>query len=121
MKIIKLCGVILLAAPLLTACSGAPSESTVEELIEDQYEQANSMGESLANNTSGAAGDMMKNMMASMMPKLEDVDDINCDSTDEKNTYRCTAEITQSINGNTTTNKAAFKVYKVNDEWVLGQ
>ena len=121
MKIIKLCGAILLSVPLLTACSGAPSDSTVEELIEAQYEQANSMGESLASDASGEMGAMMKDMMANMMPKLEDVDDVNCDSTDEKNTYRCTAEITQTINGNTRTDKAAFKVYKVNDEWVLGQ
>ena len=122
MKITNLLALSLLAIPLLTltACSSKPSDSTVEELIESQYDQATSYTDSLADDPSGA-GSMVKDMMASMMPKLEDVDDVNCDSTEEKNAYRCTAEITQSINGKSRTDKATFKVYKVNDEWVLGQ
>ena len=120
MKITKLMTVFLLATPLLTACSSKPSDSTVEELIQAQYDKANSYTESLSNDTSGA-GEMVKHMMSSMVPKLENIEDVNCDATEEKNAYRCTAQITQSINGNTMTDTAIFKVYKVNDEWVLGQ
>lgn len=121
MTLLKHLASILLFIPLLTACSNAPSNSTVEGLIEDQYEQANNMMDSVK----GSAGDnemagAMNDMLSNMMPKLEDVSKVNCDTADGKDTYRCTADITQSISGNSQTSKANFLVYKVNDEWVLG-
>lgn len=103
---------VLMIAPLLAACSGAPSNSTVKALVEEQYEQMNSAMSSVG----GEVGEMM----SGMMPKLEKISDINCDSADSKNTYRCTAKITQSIAGNSQTTNSTFLVYKVNDEWALG-
>ncbi|MDV2860033.1 hypothetical protein R0I52_04825 [Psychrobacter sp. CAM01] len=113
--------VLAISIPLLAACSDAPSASTVEGLIEDQYQQANSMMEGAM---SQAGDDEMAkavgSMMAGMMPTLENVSDVNCDAADGKDTYRCTASITHSIGGNSQTNSTNSLVYKVNDEWALG-
>lgn len=118
---LKKLAVVLLLTPLFSACSDAPSNSNVEGLIENQYEQASSMMDnavaSAGNNEMASA---MSGMLSGMMPKLEDVSEVNCDSADGKNTYRCTAKITQNIGGNSSTNTTNFLVYKVNDEWVLG-
>ena len=113
---------ILLIAPLFVACSKGPSESDVEALIEAQYDQAQSAMNDAMNNASIQDQEMaqaMGSMMAGMMPTLEDVQDVNCDSVEGDNTYMCTANIKQTVNGNSRTDKASFKVYKVNDEWVL--
>lgn len=108
----KKLGILLTIAASLTACSEAPSNSIVKKLVEEQYEQMNSAMSSVG----GEVGEMM----SGMMPKLEKISDINCDSADGKNTYRCTAKITQSIAGNSQTTNSTFLVYKVNDEWALG-
>ncbi|KAA0915956.1 hypothetical protein FQ084_01165 [Psychrobacter sp. ANT_WB68] len=113
--------VIALLMPLFAACSNAPSESTVEGLIEAQYEQANSiMDDAMANAGNDEMAKAMNGMMEGMMPKLERIENINCDSVEGDNTYMCTADITQTIAGNSRTNKTNFKVYQINDEWVLG-
>lgn len=112
---------ISILTPLFVACSNTPSESTVEGLIEAQYEQANSMMDNaMANAGNDEMAKAMSGMMEGMMPKLESVENINCDTIEGENTYMCTADITQTIGGNSGTNKTSFKVYQVNDEWVLG-
>lgn len=121
MKNLKKLALIVLLTPLFAACSNAPSESVVEGLIEAQYEQANSiMDDAMANAGNDEMAKAMSGMMEGMMPKLERVENINCDSVEGDNTYMCTADITQTIAGNSRTNKTSFKVYQVNDEWVLG-
>lgn len=120
-KITKIAAVLLFT-PLFTACSKGPTPGDVESLIHEQYAQADSMMESAM----GKAGDSemaaaMSDMMAGMMPKLESVKNVNCDETDGENAYLCTADITQTIQGESRTDKANFTVHKVNDEWVLGQ
>ena len=118
---LKKLAVIALLTPLFVACSNAPSESTVEALIEAQYEQANSMmDDAMANAGNDEMAKAMSGMMEGMMPKLERVENINCDTIEGDNTYMCTADITQTIAGESRTNKTNFKVYQVNDEWVLG-
>ncbi len=117
----KKLAVVALLTPLFAACSNAPPESTVEDLIESQYEQANTMvNDAVANAGNDEMAKAMSGMMEGMMPKLEKVENINCDTTEGENTYMCTADITQAIAGNSRTNKTNFKVYQVNDEWVLG-
>lgn len=117
----KKLALVVLLTPLFSACSSGPSNSTVEGLIEAQYEQMDSaMDDVMAGAGNDEMVQAMSGMMEGMMPKLESVDNINCDSTDGENTYMCTAEVTQSINGNSRMNKGSFRVYKVNDEWVLG-
>ena len=117
----KKLALIALLTPLFAACSNAPPESTVKELIEAQYAQANSMiDDAMANAGNDEMAKAMSGMMEGMMPKLERVENINCDSVEGDNTYMCTADITQTIAGNSRTNKTSFKVYQVNDEWVLG-
>ncbi|MGP5202704.1 hypothetical protein ACTXKB_08080 [Psychrobacter aquimaris] len=118
---LKKLAVIALLTPLFAACSNAPSESTVEGLIEAQYEQANSMmNDAMANAGNDEMAKAMSGMMEGMMPKLERVENINCDTVEGDNTYMCTADITQTIAGESRTNKTNFKIYQVNDEWVLG-
>ncbi|MGO2126970.1 hypothetical protein [Psychrobacter sp.] len=117
MKNLKKLALVLLLTPLFAACSSGPSDSTVEGLIEAQYEQMDSAMDDVV---AGAGNDEMVQAMSGMMPKLESVDNISCDTTDGENTYMCTAEVTQSINGNSRMNKGGFRVYKINDEWVLG-
>ena len=117
----KKLAVVALLTPLFAACSNAPPESTVEDLIEAQYEQANTMvNDAVANAGNDEMAKAMSGMMEGMMPKLEKVENINCDTTEGENTYMCTADITQAIAGNSRTNKTNIKVYQVNDEWVLG-
>ena len=112
---------IALLTPLFAACSNAPSDETVEQLVVSQYEQANSMmNDAMANAGNDEMAKAMSGMMDGMMPKLESVEDINCDEAGGENTYMCTADITQTIAGNSRTNRTSFKVYQVNDEWVLG-
>lgn len=110
-----------LLTPLLIACSNAPSDNDVQALIEAQYEQANTMmADAVADMSDDKDVQSISEMTRSMMPKLESVEDINCAEADGKNTYVCTANITQTIAGNSRTNKTSFKIYQVNDEWVLG-
>ena len=117
----KKLALIALLTPPFAACSNAPPESTVEELIEAQYAQANSMiDDAMANAGNDEMAKAMSGMMEGMMPKLERVENINCDTVEGDNTYMCTADITQTIAGESRTNKTNFKVYQVNDEWVLG-
>lgn len=62
----------------------------------------------------------MSGMMAGMIPKLEKVENVSCDTTEGDNTYLCTADVTQTVGGKSRTDKGTFKVNDVNGEWVLG-
>lgn len=112
---------IVVFIPLFAACSNAPPESTVEGLIEAQYEQTTKIVEDAkANAGNDKMAKVMSGMMESMMPKLERIENIDCDTIEGENAYLCSADVTQSIAGNSQTNKTGFKVYKLNNEWVLG-
>ena len=118
---LKKLAVVLLLTPLFVACSSGPSEGDVEGLIQAQYDKANSMmDDAMKNAGNDEMTKAMSGMMKGMMPTLESVENVNCDTTEGENTYMCTADITQTISGNRQTNNASFKVYQVNDEWTLG-
>lgn len=120
-RITKLFAVLLLT-PLFAACSKGPSSGEVEALIEAQYDQANSMMDSaIASAENSEIASAMSGLMAGMVPKLEDVENVNCDESDGDNAYLCTADITQTFQGESRTDKVNFMVHKVNDEWVLRQ
>ncbi len=120
-KIIKFTTLVLFTS-LIAACSKGPSDGDVKDLVEAQYDQANSMMHSAMSGVKGTEMESaMNDMMAGMMPKLEAVDNINCDEAEGENTYLCTADITQTISGEKRTDETNFKVHKVNDEWVLRQ
>ena len=106
MNNLKKLAALLLVMPLLAACSNAPADSIIEALIRARYEQAHSMRV----NGHGSV----------MMPTLESVDDVKCRSEESEDSYRCIADITQSIDGNSETKTVNFLVYKYNDEWALG-
>jgi len=106
--------------PLFAACSSGPSDSDVEELIQAQYDNANSiMDDAMVQAGDDEMAKAVSGMMAGMMPTLESVDNVSCDTTEGDNTYLCTADVTQTIGGNSRTDSGAFKVSDVNGEWVL--
>ena len=120
MRSIKKLAIIAVLTPLFAACSSGPSDSDVEELIQAQYDKANSiMDDAMVQAGDDEMAKAVSGMMAGMMPTLESVDDVSCDTTEGDNTYLCTADVTQTIGGNSRTDSGAFKVSDVNGEWVL--
>ncbi|CAN6961387.1 hypothetical protein [Psychrobacter okhotskensis] len=122
MKNLKRLALILLLTPLFAACSSGPSESDVEALIQAQYDKANSMmDDAMANAGNDEMAKAMSGMMEGMMPTLEKVENVSCDTTEGDNTYLCTADVTQTIGGKSRTDSGTFKVNDVNGTWVLTQ
>lgn len=120
MRSIKKLAIIAILTPLFAACSSGPSDSDVEELIQTQYDKANSiMDDAMVQAGDDEMAKAVSGMMAGMMPTLESVDNVSCDTTEGDNTYLCTADVTQTIGGNSRTDSGAFKVSDVNGEWVL--
>ncbi len=120
MRSIKKLAIIAVLTPLFAACSSGPSDSDVEELIQAQYDKANSiMDDAMVQAGDDEMAKAVSGMMAGMMPTLESVDNVSCDTTEGDNTYLCTADVTQTIGGNSRTDSGAFKVSDVNSEWVL--
>lgn len=120
MRSIKKLAIIAVLTPLFAACSSGPSDSDVEELIQTQYVKANSiMDDAMVQAGDDEMAKAVSGMMAGMMPTLESVDNVSCDTTEGDNTYLCTADVTQTIGGNSRTDSGAFKVSDVNGEWVL--
>ncbi|MGA4438522.1 hypothetical protein [Psychrobacter pocilloporae] len=120
MRRIKKLAIIAVLTPLFAACSSGPSDSDVEELIQAQYDNANSiMDDAMVQAGDDEMAKAVSGMMAGMMPTLESVDNVSCDTTEGDNTYLCTADVTQTIGGNSRTDSGAFKVSDVNGEWVL--
>ena len=120
MRSIKKLAIIAVLTPLFAACSSSPSDSDVEELIQEQYDKANSiMDDAMVQAGDDEMAKAVSGMMAGMMPTLESVDNVSCDTTEGDNTYLCTADVTQTIGGNSRTDSGAFKVSDVNGEWVL--
>ena len=120
MRRIKKLAIIAVLTPLFAACSSSPSDSDVEELIQTQYDKANSiMDDAMVQAGDDEMAKAVSGMMAGMMPTLESVDNVSCDTTEGDNTYLCTADVTQTIGGNSRTDSGAFKVSDVNGEWVL--
>ena len=112
---------MMICMPFFAACSNAPPESTVEALIEAQYEQSiKIIADAKANAGNDKIAKATSAMMESMMPTLEHVEKIDCDTIEASNAYLCSADVTQTIAGNSQTNKTGFRVYKLNNEWVLG-
>lgn len=122
MKTLKKLACVLIAIPLLIACSSGPTESDVEGLIQAQYDKANSMmDDAMAQAGNDEMAKAMSGMMEGMMPTLEKVENVSCDTTEGDNTYLCTADVTQTIGGNSRTDSGTFKVNDVNGTWVLTQ
>lgn len=122
MKNLKKLALILLLTSLFAACSSGPSESDVEALIQAQYDKANSMmDDAMAQAGDDEMAKAMSGMMEGMMPTLEKVENVSCDTTEGDNTYLCTADVTQTIGGKSRTDSGTFKVNDVNGTWVLTQ
>lgn len=116
MKNLKNLGFLIVLTPLFAACSSGPSESDVEGLIQGQYNQASSM----MNDVMAQAGNAeMAKAMNKLIPKLDKVENVSCNVAEGDNTYLCTADVTQTIDGNSRTDKGNFKVKDIDGKWVL--
>ena len=101
-------------------CSNGPSESTVEGLIAAQYEQGIEIMEAAkANAGNDKMAQDISSLMERMMPTLERVENIDCNRVKGNRAFSCTADITQTIAGNSRTNKTIFNVYHAKGEWTL--
>ncbi|WP_351089937.1 hypothetical protein, partial [Shewanella sp. S1-49-MNA-CIBAN-0167] len=86
-----------------------PSESDVEALIQAQYDKANSMmDDAMANAGNDEMAKAVSGMMEGMMPTLEKVENVSCDTAEGDNTYLCTADVTQTIGGKSRTDSGTF-------------
>jgi len=100
--------------------SKAPTDSTVEQLITAQYEEGiKIMQAAKANAGNDKMAQDISSLMERMMPTLERVENIDCNRVKGNGTFSCTADITQTIAGNSRTNKTIFNVYQVKGEWTL--
>lgn len=103
--------------------SKAPPDSTVEQLIAAQYKEGIKIMQAAKTNASNNKNDKMaqdiSSLMERMMPTLERVENIDCNRVKGNRTYSCTADITQTMAGNSRTNKTIFNVYHAKGEWTL--
>lgn len=95
-------------------------------MIKTQYEQAGTeTNEVMAIANKDKTNEAFNNVIQSAMPVLDSVDNIDCEAisageNDEgNNSYLCSADITQTMNGHTSNNQGSFKVYKADGEWAL--
>lgn len=100
--------------------SKAPTDSTVEQLIAAQYEEGiKIMQAAKANAGNDKMAQDISSLMERIMPTLERVENIDCNRVKGNRTFSCTADITQTIAGNSRTNKTIFNVYHAKGEWTL--
>lgn len=95
---------------LLTACSGAPSESDIQGAVTQQMKAEH---ESLAK-IGGAA------LAKSMLPEVTSVKKVGCKEDGEK-AYRCDVEVEVIRRGQTSKGPAAFRLVKLSDGWSVSR
>lgn len=103
--------------------SKAPPDSVIEQLIAAQYKEGNKIMQAAKTNASNNKNEKMaqdiSSLMERMMPTLEHVEKIDCNRVKGNRNFSCTADITQTIAGNSRTNKTIFNVYHAKGEWTL--
>ena len=99
-----------ISCALLTACSGAPSESDIQSAMERQMK---AQQESMAR-IGGAA------LAKSMLPVIKGIKKIGCKEDGEK-AYRCDVEVEVVQGGKTSKAPAAWRLVKLSDGWSVGQ
>lgn len=103
--------------------SKAPPDSVIEQLIAAQYKEGIKIMQAAKTNASNNKNDKMaqdiSSLMERMMPTLEHVENIDCNRVKGNRNFSCTADITQTIVGNSQTNKTIFNVYHAKGEWTL--
>lgn len=111
---------LLLYILFFVTYSKAPPDSTVERLIAAQYKEGiKIMQAAKANAGNDKMAQDISSLMERMMPTLERVENIDCNRVKGNRTFSCTADITQTIAGNSRTNKTIFNVYHAKGEWTL--
>ncbi|MGO1247858.1 MAG: hypothetical protein ACTHXN_08055 [Oceanisphaera sp.] len=104
-------GLVLGAAAVLTACGGAPSDSQVRQVLEEQIERDLAQLSGIA----GQAG--LEDVAKGMMPKVEDISPQGCEAADN-DVYICTVEATVTMMGVQNTEMQDFRFKKNNDgDW----
>ena len=119
----KQLALIIVFTLFFVSYSKAPPDSTVARLIAAQYEEGIKIMQAAKANASSDKNNKMaqdiSSLMERMMPTLERVENIDCNRVKGNRTFSCTADITQTIAGNSRTNKTIFNVYHAKGEWTL--
>ena len=116
----KKLALIILLILFCVSYSKTPPDSTVEGLIAAQYEEGiKIMQAAKANAGNDKMAQDISSLMERMMPTFERVENIDCNRVKGNRTYSCTADITQTMAGNSRTNKTIFNVYHAKGEWTL--
>lgn len=119
----KQLALIIVFTLFFVSYSKAPPDSTVARLIAAQYEEGIKIMQAAKANASSDKNNKMaqdiSNIMERMMPTLDRVENIDCNRVKGNRIFSCTADITQTIAGNSRTNKTIFNVYQVKGEWTL--
>lgn len=119
----KQLALIIVFTLFFVSYSKAPPDSTVARLIAAQYKEGIKIMQAAKANASSNKNNKMaqdiSNLMERMMPTLDRVENIDCNRVKGNRTFSCTADITQTIAGNSRTNKTIFNVYQVKGEWTL--
>ena len=111
---------LLLYILFFVTYSKAPPDSTVARLIAAQYKEGiKIMRAAKANAGNDKMAQDISSLMERMMPTFERVENIDCNRVKGNRTFSCTADITQTIAGNSRTNKTIFNVYHAKGEWTL--
>lgn len=111
---------LLLFILFFVTYSKAPPDSMVEQLIAAQYKEGiKIMQAAKANAGNDKMAQDISSLMERMMPTLERVENIDCNRVKGNRTFSCIADITQTIAGNSRTNKTIFNVYHAKGEWTL--
>ena len=108
-------GLVCVMAAMLAACGGAPSDAEVRQALEDQVKNELAQIPGLSDLQDSG----MQEMVASMMPKIENISPQGCESADN-DAYLCTVEVTVSIMGQTQTNMQDVRLKKnKSGEWKI--
>lgn len=108
-------GLVVGVTAVLTACGGgAPSEADVQQALEQEIQLQ-------IDRAAGSSSADVKNVLASLMPKIEKITLHGCESLGD-DAYQCTVEAASSIKGRKITNTDSVRMTKSNSgDWTLSR
>ena len=108
-------GLIFTALAALAACgTSAPTEADIQKALEQEIQQQIDLA-------AGNSGPDVKEMMATLMPKIEKVTVQSCESVAD-DAFQCTVEATASIKGRMISNTDSVRMSKTSTgTWVISR
>lgn len=107
-------GLVVGMVALLAACGGAPSEADIQAALEQEIQLQ-------IDQAAGVTSPQVKEMLASLMPKIEKIVLQGCESLGD-DAYQCKVEATASIKGRMMTNTESVRMTKSKaDGWKISR